>query len=192
MSPKKNIILAITGASGSLYAKLLFQQLEKHKTQLGNAACLFSKNATDIWQHELDEQPGIPSFFKQYDLTDFHSPLASGSSNFHSMIICPCSMGTIGRIAAGTSDDLLLRAADVMLKEKRQLILVPRETPLNLIHLRNMTTLAEAGATVVPAIPSFYSKPANIEDLAMTVVERILAHVGVEDEGRYSWGRDTR
>ncbi|MGC9342265.1 MAG: UbiX family flavin prenyltransferase [Bacteroidales bacterium] len=184
---KKNIILAITGASGSIYAKLLIKQLEKHQSQLDNVACLFSKNAPDIWQHELNQSPSLPSFITTYELNDFHSPLASGSSKFDTMIICPCSMGTLGRIAAGTSDDLLLRAADVMLKEKRKLILVPRETPFSLIHLRNMNTLSEAGATIIPAIPSFYSKPETIEDVAMTVVERILAHVGIEGDG-FVWG----
>ena len=188
--PPKNLILAITGASGSLYAKLLFRELEKHQNQIGLAACLFSGNAPGIWQHELDEKPKIPPGFTQYALNDFNSPLASGSSDFNTMIICPCSMGTIGRIAAGTSDDLLLRAADVMLKEKRKLILVPRETPFNLIHLRNMTTLTEAGATIIPAIPSFYSRPGNINELAMTVVDRILAHAGIKDDGRFAWGHE--
>jgi 4-hydroxy-3-polyprenylbenzoate decarboxylase len=184
---KKNLILAVTGASGSLYAKLLFEELEKHQDQLNHVACLFSKNAPEIWKHELGESPVIPSFITPYKLNDFHSPIASGSSNFDAMIICPCSMGTLGRIAAGTSDDLLLRAADVMLKEKRKLILVPRETPFNLIHLRNMTTLFEAGATLIPAIPSFYSNPQTIDELAMTVVERVLAHIGIEGD-RFVWG----
>lgn len=184
----QNIILAITGASGSLYAKLLVRELQKYQDQLGQVACLFSKNATGIWQHELGEKPDLPSFIKRYKLNDFHSPLASGSSDYNTMIVCPCSMGTLGRIAAGTSDDLLLRAADVMLKEKRKLILVARETPFSLIHLRNMTTLAEAGATIIPAIPSFYSKPGTVEELAMTVVERILVHAGIKGD-RFEWGR---
>ena len=184
----KSIILATTAASGSLYARLLFRELEKQQGHIKRAACIFSKNARKVWQHELDEQPSIPGFFTEYSTDDFFSPIASGSSGFDTMIICPCSMGTIGRIASGTSDDLLLRAADVMLKEKQKLILVPRETPFNLIHLRNLTTLAEAGAIIIPTVPSFYSRPASMEELAMTVVERIMLHAGFDQPGRYRWG----
>jgi len=184
---KQNIILAVTGASGAIYPKILFNELEKYHSQINRAACLFSKNARDIWEFELGQKPRIPSFMDQYELNDFHAPIASGSSGFHSMIICPASMGTIGRIAAGTSDDLLLRAADVILKEKRRLIIVPRETPFSLIHLRNMTTLAESGATIIPAIPSFYSRPETIEDLAKTITERILVHAGINQNKPYQW-----
>jgi 4-hydroxy-3-polyprenylbenzoate decarboxylase len=187
---KKNIIIAVTGASGALYGKLIFREIEKHKEKIGKAAVVFSRNARGVWQHELGEEPVIPAFFREYDTHDFYSPLASGSSDFNSMIVIPCSMGTLGRMASGTSDDLLLRAADVMLKEKRQLIIVPRESPFNLIHLRNMTSLAEAGATIIPAIPSFYSHPANIEELAMTVVDRVMAHTGIAEPG-FRWGAES-
>ena len=129
----------------------------------------------------------VPPLFDRYRKDDFFSPLASGSSTFDTMIICPCSMGTAGRIAAGTSADLILRAADVMIKEKRKLILVPRETPFSLIHLSNLKFLSEAGATIIPAIPSFYSKPATIEDLLMTVIDRILLHAGL-GKAHFRWG----
>lgn len=186
---KRKIIIGVTGASGSVYAKLLISKIQKHKDELEQVAFLISENAKKVWEHELKEEINIPDFFTQYNKNDFGSPIASGSSDFDSMIICPCSMGTLGRISAGISDDLLLRAADVMLKEKRQLILIPRETPFSLIHLRNMTNLAEAGATIIPAIPSFYSNPANIEELAMTVVDRVLSHIGFETDS-YSWGTE--
>lgn len=185
---KKKIALAVTGASGSVYAKLLMREMEKHKDQIEKPACLFSKNSLSIWYEELIEHPEPSSFFTAYLSNDFSSPLASGSNTFDSMVICPASMGTIGRLAAGTSDDLILRAADVMLKEKRQLILVPRETPLNLIHLKNLTLLAEAGATIIPASPSFYSRPETVEEVAMTVVERILAHLGIHTKDGFRWG----
>ncbi len=184
---KKKIILAVTGASGAPYARLLMKELEKLRHQIDAAAVVCSDNAEKVWEHELGEKMTVPPSFTRYDKTDFFSPLASGSSNFDTMIICPCSMGTIGRIASGTSSDLILRAADVMLKERRKLILVPRETPFSLVHLRNLTFLSEAGATIIPAIPSFYSKPTTIEQLLMTVIDRILAHAGLEKD-HFSWG----
>ncbi len=184
---KKNIILAITGASGSMYAKLLMKEIGKLSAQTGKVAVVTSANAELVWQHELDEKMSIPSSFVRYPKNDFFSPVASGSSGYDTMIICPCSMGTAGRIAAGTSDDLILRAADVMIKEKRKLILIPRETPFSLIHLNNLKFLAEAGATIIPAIPSFYSKPGNIEELLMTVIDRVLMHAGLEKD-RFHWG----
>ena len=161
MKSKKNIILAITGASGAVYARLLMQEIEKLHNQTEKVAVVCSGNAEKVWEHELQEKLTIPSSFQRYEKGDFFSPLASGSSGFDTMIICPCSMGTVGRISSGTSDDLILRAADVILKEKRRLILVPRETPFNLIHLTNLKFLAEAGATIIPAIPSFYSRPSG-------------------------------
>ena len=184
---KRKIIIGVTGASGSIYAKLLISQLQKHKDEIQEVAFLMSENAKKVWKYELKEELDLPESFVHYNGNDFGSPIASGSANFDTMIICPCSMGTLGRIAAGISDDLLLRAADVMIKEKRRLILVPRETPLSIIHLRNMTSLAEVGASIIPAIPSFYSNPGNIEELAMTVVDRVLAHSGFDNDS-YSWG----
>ena len=184
---KRKIIIGITGASGAIYAKLLISDLQKHSDSIEHIALLMSDNAKKVWLHELQEEIAIQKNFTLYSKNDFNSPIASGSSNYDTMIICPCSMGTLGRIAAGTSDDLLLRASDVMLKEKRKLILVPRETPFSLIHLRNLSTLAEAGATIIPAIPSFYSLPSSIEELARTVTNRVLSHAGFENDS-FSWG----
>lgn len=187
---KRNLIVAVTGASGALYAKLLFKLLEGHKDNIQNLAVLFSENARIVWEHEIKSAPGFPAFAKQYEKNDFMAPFASGSSDYDTMIICPCSMGTLGRIAYGVSDDLMTRAADVILKEKRKLILVPRETPFNLIHLRNMTTLSEAGSIIIPAIPGFYSNPSTIEELAKTVVDRIMVHAGFEIES-FQWGEES-
>ncbi len=177
---KRKIVVAVTGASGSVYAKILFQKLREIKDQLKEVGVIFSTNALDIWKFELAEEfdPVFP--FRVYEKDDFYAPFASGSSNFETLIICPCSMGTIGRIANGILNDLITRAADVMLKEKRKLILVPRETPFSLIHLENMKTIALAGGIICPATPSFYSKPQTIEELAETVVERILNLAGLD------------
>jgi 4-hydroxy-3-polyprenylbenzoate decarboxylase len=187
MKEQNNIIVAITGASGALYAKLLLEELVRLQKQAGNLALVCSANAEMVWEHELGEKMKIPKEFLKYETNDFFSPLASGSAGYRTMIICPCSMGTIGRIASGTSGDLILRAADVVLKEKGKLILVPRETPFSLIHLKNLKFLAKAGATIIPAIPSFYSRPANITELLMTVINRVLDHAGFETE-HFRWG----
>ena len=184
---KKKIIVAITGASGSAYARLLLKEIERLGEQVSRAGVVFSKTSLKVWKHELNEPPVVPKLFTQYSHDDFFSPVASGSAGFDTMIICPCSMGTLGRIAGGISDDLITRAADVMLKEKRNLILVPRETPYNLVHLRNMEQLLLAGATILPATPSFYSKPDDIDSLLMTVIERILVHAGFKTES-FKWG----
>jgi 4-hydroxy-3-polyprenylbenzoate decarboxylase len=184
---KKKIILAVTGASGSAYASLLMNEIAKMDDQLDAAGIVFSKTALKVWEHELGKQPLVPAIFTQYSPEDFFSPLASGSAGFDTMIVCPCSMGTLGRIAGGISDDLITRAADVMLKEKRNLIMVPRETPYNLIHIRNMEKLLLAGALILPATPSFYSNPSDIEALLMTVVERILVHAGFKID-HFRWG----
>jgi len=184
---KKKIILAITGASGSAYAKLLMQEIGKLNDQIDEAGIVFSKTALKVWEHELNSLPSVPPIFKQYAPDDFFSPIASGSAGFDTMIICPCSMGTLGRIANGISDDLITRSADVMLKERRNLILVPRETPYNLLHIRNMEKLLLAGALILPATPSFYSKPSDISELLMTVVERILVHAGFKID-HFKWG----
>jgi len=184
---KKRIILAITGASGSAYAELLMREIALLEDQVDEAGVVFSKTALKVWEHELGSAPSVPGIFRQYAPDDFFAPLASGSAGYDAMLICPCSMGTMGRIANGISDDLITRSADVMLKEKRKLILVPRETPYNLLHIRNMEQLLLAGATILPASPSFYSKPANIEALLMTVVERVLVHAGFKID-HYKWG----
>jgi len=184
---KKKIILAVTGASGSAYANLLMKEIALLEDQVSEAGLVFSKTALKVWEHELDRKPTVPAIFAQYAADDFFSPVASGSAGFDTMIICPCSMGTLGRIANGTSDDLITRAADVMLKERRNLILVPRETPYNLLHIRNMEKLLLAGALILPATPSFYSKPKDINALLMTVVERVLVHAGFKID-HFKWG----
>jgi flavin prenyltransferase len=188
---KRKIIVAVTGASGSIYAKLLFEKLANVKDQLDEVGIVFSANALDIWKYELNEEfhPVYP--LRVYENDDFYAPFASGSSDFDTMIICPCSMGMIGRIANGISDDLISRSADVILKERRKLILVPRETPYNLVHLENMKMVTLAGAIVCPATPSFYSKPETINDLAETVVERIINLAGFEVQS-YKWGGSIR
>lgn len=184
---KKKIIIALTGASGSLYAKLLFKKLLTVKNQIEEAGVIFSKNAKDIWMHELNEPFNPVKPFHEYDLNDFYAPFASGSCSYDAMIICPCSMGTIGRIASGSSEDLITRAADVMLKERRKLIIVPRESPYNLIHIENMKTITLAGGVICPASPSFYNKHNNIEDLAYTIVDRILILAGFSIPA-FRWG----
>lgn len=183
---KRKIVIAITGASGSIYAKLLLDKLVQLSSQVSEVVVVMSDNAKDIWRFELGDQSfdGYP--FKFYAKTDFMAPFASGSARFDTMVIVPCSMGALGRIANGISDDLITRAADVILKERRKLILVPRDMPFSLIHIRNMQTITEAGGIVCPAIPSFYSKPTTIEELAMTVVNRVIDLIGLKNES-FRW-----
>ncbi len=183
---KKKIVVAITGASGSIYAKLLLEKLQALHGQVQEVGVVMSDNARDVWKFELGNEGYLDLPFKVYGKTDFMAPFASGSARFDTMIIVPCSMGTLGRIAGGISNDLTTRAADVVLKERRRLILVARDTPLNLIHLRNMQTITEAGGIICPAVPSFYSRPKTIEDVALTVVNRIIDLTGLEHES-YRW-----
>jgi flavin prenyltransferase len=190
MENKRKIVVAITGASGSIYSKLLLEELWNKQNLLEEVAVVFSDHASDIWEYETGKMfvPADP--FKVYEKNDFFAPFASGSSSFSSMIICPCSMGTLGRIAGGVSDDLITRAADVMLKERRPLILVPRETPFNLIHIENMKSITLAGGIICPAIPSFYSKPQDLNDALKTVIFRILHLAGFENE-YFKWAELT-
>ena len=174
----RKIVVAITGASGSLYAKRLLEKLEKIP-QL-NLGVVLSKNAPDVWKQELDEP--FQTRHQVYDRNDFRAPFASGSANYDSMVIVPCSMGTLGRIAHGISDDLITRAADVILKERRKLICVVRDTPYSLIHLENMLQLTQAGAIIMPASPSFYSRPTDLNSLIDTVVCRIIDQLGLEQD----------
>ena len=183
--PRK-IILAVTGASGSVYPKKLLEILAALKTPPAEIAVIFSDNAREIWKYETGDSFQVVPPVKEYSNKDFYSPFASGSSDYDTMIICPASMGITGRLANGTSEDLIARAADVMLKERRTLIIVPRETPYNLIHIRNMETLTLAGAIICPATPSFYSRPETIDDLVLTVVERIIKLAGFETD-TYRW-----
>ena len=187
MEKSSKIVLAITGASGSIYAERMIHYLEKYANQYESFSIVFSKNAKDVWKHELGNSEFDKLNQKTYEPNDFYAPFASGSSDYNYMIICPASMGTIGRIANGISDDLISRSADVMLKERKKLIIIARETPYNLIHLRNMTSLTEAGAIILPATPSFYSKPTSIEDLVDTVILRILQLMGIKTD-TYKWG----
>ena len=181
------IIIAVTGASGSIYAKVLLDKLVTLQNQIKEVNIVFSDNAKTVWKHELgdDDYQNYP--FKTFSKSDFMAPFASGSAKFNTLIICPCSMGTLARIASGISNDLVTRAADVILKERRKLILVTRETPLNLIHINNMKTITEAGGIICPATPSFYSQPNSIEEIASTVVDRIIDLAGI-DQNSYRWG----
>jgi 4-hydroxy-3-polyprenylbenzoate decarboxylase len=186
---KRKIVVAITGASGAIYAKLLLEKFQQLSGQITEVAVVMSDNAKQVWQFELDNNNYDQYPYKIYPKHDFMAPFASGSARFDTMVIVPCSMGTLGRIASGTSDDLITRAADVILKERRKLILVARDTPLNLIHIRNMQTITEAGGIICPAVPSYYSKPKTIEELAMTVVNRVIDLIGLEHES-YRWNEE--
>jgi 4-hydroxy-3-polyprenylbenzoate decarboxylase len=184
---KKKIVIAITGASGAIYAKVLLQKLAVLEAQIQDLAVIMSDNAKDVWRYELEDESYKEFNVNFYDKNDFMAPFASGSARYDTMIIIPCSMGTMGRIASGISNDLTTRAADVILKERRKLILVARDTPLNLIHINNMKTITEAGGVICPAVPSFYSKPKTLEEVAATVVNRVLDLAGFEVDS-YQWG----
>lgn len=185
---RNKIIIAITGASGSIYAKGILDKLVQCPDQYEAVGIVMSKNAKDVWATELGNDSYQSYPFQFYEKQDFYAPFASGSAQYNTMIVVPCSMGTMGRIAAGISDDLLTRAADVILKERRKLILVARETPYNLIHIKNMETITLAGGIICPATPSFYSKPATVEAVAATVVDRVLDLAGIHINS-YRWGK---
>ena len=184
----KKIVVAITGASGSIYARLLLVKILAMKDQYDELAMVMTENAKQVWETETgkDEYKNLP--VRNYSTTDFTAPFASGSGKFTTMIIVPCSMGTLGRIAAGVSNDLITRAADVVLKERRKLICVVRDTPYSLIHIRNMETVTLAGGIICPATPSFYSLPKTIDDVAATVVDRVLDIAGF-DIKTFRWGK---
>ena len=182
-------MLAVGGSSGSIYAKVLMDKLVQLQSQLTAVGVVMSENARYNWELELGNRDYENYPFTFYDKKDFMAPFASGSAKYDTLIACPCSMGLMGRIAAGVSDDLVTRAADVILKERRRLILVIRDTPYNLIHINNMKLLTEAGAIICPASPSFYSKPQTMEALAATVVDRVLDLAGLELES-FRWGEE--
>lgn len=184
---KHKIVVAISGASGSVYAKVLLDKLLVLSQQIEEVGIVMSDNAKEIWQKELGNSDYAKYPFHFWGKMDFNAPFASGSSSYRTMIIVPCSMGTLGRIASGISNDLIARAADVMLKERRRLILVTRDTPLSLIHINNMKTVTEAGGIICPASPSFYSNPQNFEELAATVVDRVIDLAGL-DQKTFRWG----
>lgn len=177
------LVIAASGASGAIYLQRLLHHLPTggHDIHL-----ILSGYAQQVIREEIDVLK-VPPGVTQHGDQSMDVPFVSGSARFDAMVIVPCSMGTLGRIAAGTSETTILRAADVFLKEKRRLILVPRETPWSLIHARNVATLLEAGATVMPASPSFYSRPRTIEEAADTVVFRILDHLDIPHPAAYRW-----
>lgn len=181
------IVVAITGASGSIYARLLIEKLLAIKDQWQELAVVMTDNAKLVWETELGNDNYKHYDLRYYSKNDFMAPFASGSGQYDIMVIVPCSMGTLGRIANGISDDLITRAADVVLKEKRKLVCVVRDTPYNLIHIRNMETLTLAGAVICPATPSFYSRPQTIEEVASTVVDRVIDLCGLRIN-TFRWG----
>jgi flavin prenyltransferase len=183
----KKIIIGVTGASGSVYAQRLLQRIKNIENEIDDCGVVFSNSAESVIEYELGLKKEEMTSLKIYDNSDFFAPFASGSANYDTMIICPCSMGTLGRIAHGYSNDLISRAADVMLKEKKRLIMVPREMPYNLIHIENFKLLVASGAIICPASPSFYSKPQNIEQLIDTVIDKVLKLAGFSVQS-FKWG----
>jgi 4-hydroxy-3-polyprenylbenzoate decarboxylase len=183
----KKVVVAISGSSGSIYAKVLLDKLAGLQNQWEAVGVVMSDNAVLNWELEI----GKPDFsqypFQFYGKNDFNAPFASGSAKYDTMIVCPCSMGMLARIATGISNDLITRAADVVLKERRRLIVVTRDTPLSLIHINNMKTVTEAGGIIAPACPSFYAQPVGLEAVAATVVDRMLDLAGFQLTS-YRWG----
>lgn len=180
------IAVGITGASGAIYAQLLLKKLNELQNQLTEVSIVFSPTAKSVWEFELHQKPNLYGF-KEFESNDFYAPFASGSAQYDALIICPCSMGTMGRIAHGVSDSLLTRSADVMLKERKKLILVTREMPYNLIHIKNMEMITLAGGIICPASPSFYSNPQSIEEACNTVINRVIDLIGLQSNS-YKWG----
>ena len=183
------VVIAIGGASGSIYARVLLDKLMEIPNL--EIAMVLSKNAALNWELENENFPLGKYPFLRFENDDYAAPFASGSGKYDAMIICPCSAGQLGRIANGLSDDLISRAADVMLKERKKLVLVFRESPLSLIHLENMRTVTLAGAVICPAIPSFYSKPNSMDDLAATVSNRALELIGLDTKS-FRWGAENK
>jgi 4-hydroxy-3-polyprenylbenzoate decarboxylase len=189
---KRKIVIGITGASGAPYAKRILDVLEERARTRGDveiAVCL-SSTAPEVWALECggDIREAIGGRFPIWGMRDYKAPFASGSAGWHAMAIVPCSMSTVARIAHGISDTLLTRAADVMIKERRTLVVVPREMPLSVIHLENLTALAKAGAIIQPAMPSFYGKTKTLEQAIDTVVGRTLDQLGLEHDLLKRWG----
>jgi 4-hydroxy-3-polyprenylbenzoate decarboxylase len=189
---KRKIVIGITGASGAPYAKRILDVLDERQRTRGDveiAVCL-SSTAPEVWALECggDIREAIGGRFPIWGMRDYKAPFASGSAGWHAMAIVPCSMSTVARIAHGISDTLLTRAADVMIKERRTLVVVPREMPLSVIHLENLTALAKAGAIIQPAMPSFYGKTKTLEQAIDTVVGRTLDQLGLEHDLLKRWG----
>jgi flavin prenyltransferase len=182
------IAIAITGASGSIYAKVLLDKLMQLHNQYTELSIVMSSNAKEVWQTELGNDDYKNYNARYFEKHDFNAPFASGSAKYNIMIVAPCSMGTLGRIATGISNDVVTRGADVILKEHRKLILMIRETPYNLVHIKNMETVTLAGGIICPATPSFYSLPKTLEEVAATVVDRVLDLAGL-DVSSFRWGK---
>lgn len=184
------LVVAIGGASGAPYARRLLDVLAQQPRDVVEPHVIFSMAARQVWAQEVGTPPReLP--FPIWDPRDFSAPFASGSAGFGAMVVIPCSMAGLARIAHGTSEDLIGRAADVMLKERRRLVLVARETPLSLVHLENMTQVTRAGAVVLPATPSFYGRPQTVEAVLDTVVGRVLDHLGLPIRLGPRWGEVT-
>ncbi len=186
---KQKIVVAVTGASGSVYAKVLLDKLTAMSDQIETLSLVMTENARSVWETELNDHSYKDFKVNLVDQRDFTVPFASGSGQYETMIIIPCSMGTLGRIAGCISNDLITRAADVVLKERRKLICVVRETPYNLIHIKNMEAVTLAGGIICPATPSFYSKPTTLEEVAATVVDRVIDLAGLKGGG-FRWGAE--
>lgn len=184
----RKIVVAITGASGAIYAERLLKKLSAAVGQWNELSVVMTTNAKEVWKTELQNESWKELPVKFFGTADFNAPFASGSAKYDTMIIIPCSMGTLGRIAAGISNDLITRAADVILKERRKLICVARETPYSLVHIKNMEMITLAGGIICPATPSFYSRPASLVELADTVVDRVLDLAGF-DISSFRWGQ---
>lgn len=181
----KKLVIAVTGASGTIYARRFFQHLPYDDWEVH---AIVTATAKTVASHEGGLN--LPPHVHEWDERDFSAPMSSGSNKFEAMVVIPCSTGTLGRIASGIADNLVARAAEVFLKERRKLILVHRETPLSLIQIKNMETLTLAGAVMIPANPSFYGNPKTIEDLADTVVARVYDHIDIKTEISKRWGSE--
>ena len=192
MEARRRIVIGISGASGAPYARRLLKLLtEPPLCERVSLSVVLSSTAEQVWAHECEgsvRDLRVPV----YGGRDYSAPFASGSSAPDAMVVIPASMSTVARIASGISDNLLTRAADVVLKERRALIVVPRETPYSEVHLKNMLELTRLGAVILPASPSFYGRPETIDDLLDTVLGRILDHLGLEHSVAYRWGGDSR
>jgi flavin prenyltransferase len=186
----KKLVLAVAGSSGAIYAKLAMDELVLLQPQWDAVGVVYSENALVNWELEIGPREQFFNYpFQYYTSRDFNAPFASGSARFDTMLVIPCSMGVVGRVAAGVSDDLMTRAADVILKERRRLVLVTRETPLSLIHLRNMVTITESGGLILPASPSYYGNQQSVDSVALTVVHRALDLCGFDTKS-YRWGEE--
>ncbi|GAB4207723.1 MAG: flavin prenyltransferase UbiX [Bacteroidia bacterium] len=186
----KKLVVAITGASGSLYAKLLLDELVACKNQFKEISVVMTTNAKEVWEYELKNKDYGSYPFLFWEQNNFYAPFASGSAGYTDMIICPCSTGMMGRIANGISNDLISRAADVMMKERKKLVLVVREMPYNMIHLENMRIITQAGGIICPASPSLYHLPQSVDELLLSVVHRVLNLIDIYPNKQYKWNSE--